>query len=68
LDDKGSANVQMDKLGCIPCETVHCKIEGARYFHACIASYIDDTQSNAFLFSGHTGEKAVTKKDVVLKK
>jgi hypothetical protein len=63
LGDKGSADAEMDKLGCIPCEIVHCKIEGVRYFHPCIASYIEDTQSNAFLFSGYTGEKAVTKKE-----
>jgi hypothetical protein len=62
LDDKGSADAEMDKLGFIPCGTVHCKIEGA-YVHPCIASYIEDTQLNAFLFSGHTGEKAVTKKE-----
>jgi hypothetical protein len=63
LDDKGSVDAEMDQLGSIPCGTVHCKIEGARYFHPCIASYIEDTQSNAFLFSGHIGEKAVTKKE-----
>jgi hypothetical protein len=63
LDDKGSADAEMDKLGCRPCGTVHCKIKGARYFHPCIASYIEDTQSNAFHFSGHTSEKTVTKKE-----